>query len=135
MLRMPDGDTIDIKGGEGAGTGGGVGFGELPPAPAGPPAPVAVPGAISAGALDAKALSKPEPAYPNVAKAARASGKVVVQVTVDESGQVILASPVSGHPLLQAAALAAARRARFAPTMQNGKPAKVIGTLTYDFKP
>lgn len=138
MLRMPGGDTINLledgEAAEPAAESGDPGVDAVPPAPKRPAAPVVVPGAVRAGALDAKALSKPEPAYPNVAKAARASGKVVVQVTVDESGQVILASPVSGHPLLQGAALAAARRARFAPTVQGGKPAKVIGTLTYDFK-
>ncbi len=60
---------------------------------------------------------------------------VVVQVTVDESGNVMAAKAVSGHPLLQAAAVAAARQARFTPTLLSGKPVKISGMITYDFKP
>jgi len=89
---------------------------------------------LSLGAnLDAKAVDKPEPAYPAAAKAARAAGVVTVLVMVDESGRVTAASPVSGHPLLQQAAAQAARRARFAPTIEDGKPVPVTGVLTYKF--
>ena len=88
---------------------------------------------ISAGVLDGKAVSKPQPAYPALAKTARASGVVTVQVTVDETGQVVEASAVSGHPLLRQAAIAAAKQARFAPTLRDGEPVKVTGVLTYNF--
>ena len=89
--------------------------------------------AIPAGVLDSKAVSKPRPAYPSLAKAARASGTVTVRVTVDETGSVVSAAAVSGHPLLRAAAVAAAKQAKFAPTLLNEKPVKVSGVLTYDF--
>ncbi|MDT4967338.1 MAG: hypothetical protein QOJ64_2075 [Acidobacteriota bacterium] len=82
---------------------------------------------VSAGALDSRATSKPDPAYPPAARAVHASGKVVVQVTVDDQGRVMQAHPVSGNPLLQAAATQAARQARFDP----GPP--MTGTLTYNF--
>jgi protein TonB len=88
---------------------------------------------VSGGVLNGKAISKPQPVYPPIAKAARASGIVTVQVLVDESGRVISASPVSGHPLLQQAAVAAARQARFSPTLLSGQPVKVSGVLTYNF--
>ena len=88
---------------------------------------------ISGGVLNAKATSKPQPAYPPLAKAARASGTVSVQVTVDESGAVVDAKAVSGHPLLQSAAIAAARQAKFTPTLLSGKPVRVKGILTYNF--
>jgi len=88
---------------------------------------------ISGGVLDGKATSKPQPPYPAAAKAARAEGTVTVQVTVDEEGKVVSASAVSGHPLLQAAAVSAARQARFSPTLLAGKPVKVTGILTYKF--
>ena len=65
--------------------------------------------------MNGKAISLPKPAYPPIAKAAHASGTVVVQVTIDESGKVISAHAVSGHPLLQASAVQAAYGARFAP--------------------
>ncbi|MBV9928716.1 MAG: TonB family protein [Acidobacteria bacterium] len=91
--------------------------------------------AVSAGALDGKAISKPAPPYPPVAKAAQASGTVTVRVTVDETGSVVSAAAVSGHPLLRAAAVAAARQAKFAPTIADGKPLRVSGTLSYSFAP
>ena len=101
----------------------------------GPPAPPP-PGAatvISGGLLNSKALSKPQPPYPAAARAVQAQGEVAVQVVVDESGRVISASAVTGHPLLQQAAVAAARHARFSPTTLSGKPARVSGVLTYNF--
>jgi TonB family protein len=88
---------------------------------------------VTGGVLDAKAISKPQPPYPALAKAARAAGVVTVQVTVDETGHVVSATPVSGHPLLHAAAVEAAKQARFAPTVQDGEPVRVSGVLTYNF--
>jgi TonB family protein len=135
-VTLPDGHVINIKSADDV-------FGDnpdvndntdVPP----PPAPLP-PGkgpqgtVVSGGVLNGKALSKPEPAYPPIAKAAHASGTVVVQITVDESGKVIAANAVSGHPLLQQAAAAAARQARFAPMLLSGRPVKVTGILTYNF--
>jgi protein TonB len=83
--------------------------------------------------LNGKAISKPQPPYPAIAKAAKAQGTVTVQVVVDESGKVISASAVGGHPLLRAAAVQAARQAKFEPTKLAGKPVKVSGVVTYNF--
>ncbi len=99
------------------------------PPPLKPPPPTT----ISGGVLNGKAISLPKPAYPAIAKAAHASGTVTVQVTVDESGNVISASPVSGHPLLKASAAAAARQAKFRPTLLSGQPVKVTGVIIYNF--
>jgi protein TonB len=98
-----------------------------PPAPTPPRAP------ISGGVLNGKAISLPKPAYPAIARQAHASGTVVVQVTIDENGNVISARPVSGHPLLTAVAVNAARGARFSPTKLSGQPVKVTGVITYNF--
>ena len=92
-------------------------------------------GAISGGVLNSKAIDFVKPTYPAIAKASKAKGHVVVQVLVDESGGVISARPISGHPLLQAAAVAAAKQTRFPPAKLSGKPVKVIGILDYDFAP
>jgi TonB family protein len=91
------------------------------------------PDVVSGGLLDRKATSKPQPPDPALAKAARASGLVTVQVTVDETGGVVAAEAVSGHPLLRAAATTAARQAKFSPTLLGGKAVKVKGVLTYNF--
>jgi len=102
-----------------------------PPAPEPKPTPPRAP--ISGGVLNGKALSLPKPAYPPIAKQARASGAVTVQVTISESGSVISATAISGHPLLRPAAVAAARGARFSPTKLSGQPVKVTGVITYNF--
>jgi protein TonB len=101
-----------------------------PPPPEKPPPPRAP---ISGGVLNGKALSLPKPPYPQIAKAAHASGTVVVQVLIDENGNVVSAHAVSGHPLLQAVAVAAARGARFSPTKLSGQPVKVTGVIQYNF--
>jgi protein TonB len=88
---------------------------------------------IAGGVLNGKAISKPQPEYPAIAKAARAQGTVTVQILVDEEGRVISASAVSGHPLLQSAAVSAARQARFSQTWLEGQPVKVSGVITYNF--
>ena len=52
---------------------------------------------------------------------------------MDEEGEVIAAQAESGHPLLQHAAVKAAREARFSPTCLEGKPVKLLGTIFYNF--
>ena len=88
---------------------------------------------ISGGVLNGKATSLPKPAYPPIARQVNASGTVIVQVLVDENGNVVSANAVSGHPLLRPAALAAARQAKFSPTKLSGKPVKVSGVINYQF--
>ena len=102
-----------------------------PPPPEVKPTPRAAP--ISGGVLNGKAISLPKPAYPPIARAARASGTVTVQVLIDENGNVVSAHAVNGHPLLQAAAVGAARQAKFSPTKLSGQPVKVTGVIQYNF--
>ena len=102
-----------------------------PPPPEAKPTPPRAP--ISGGVLNGKAISLPKPAYPPIARAAHASGTVVVQVLIDENGNVVSAHAVSGHPLLQAVAVGAARQARFSPTKLSGQPVKVTGVIQYNF--
>jgi Ca-activated chloride channel family protein len=88
---------------------------------------------ISGGVLNGKALSLPKPTYPAAARNSGASGKVVVEVTIDERGKIIEARAVSGHPFLQQAAVQAARMARFEPARLSGAPVKIKGTINYVF--
>ena len=104
---------------------------EEPPPPAATPTPPRAP--ISGGVLNGKAISLPKPQYPAIARAAHASGTVVVQVLIDENGSVVSAKALSGHPLLQAVAVSAARQARFSPTKLSGQPVKVTGVIQYNF--
>ena len=88
---------------------------------------------ISGGVLNGKAVRLVTPPYPAIARSAHASGSVQVQVLIDENGNVVTAHAVSGHPLLQAAAVAAARASKFTPTKLSGQPVKVNGVIIYNF--
>ena len=89
---------------------------------------------VSGGVLNGKALSLPPPAYPMAARNAGVSGTVVVEVMIDERGKVTQARALSGHPLLQQAAVNAARLARFTPTLLDGQPVAITGTINYAFR-
>lgn len=131
------GREVDTQGTGLAGGSGGDSKGDSGPPPPPPPPPVKKepPRTVSGGVLNGKATSLPKPAYPPAAKAVRAGGSVTVQVLISETGSVISASAVSGHPLLRPAAAAAARGARFSPTLLSGQPVKVSGVITYNFTP
>ena len=99
-----------------------------------PPPPKPTPRApISGGVLNGKAVRLVQPSYPPIARSAHASGQVNVQITIDENGNVISAHAVSGHPLLQGAAVAAARSSKFTPTKLSRQPVKVSGVIIYNF--
>jgi TonB family protein len=104
---------------------------ELPPTL--PPATLHMRAQVSAGVLDGRALLKPLPVYPALAGAGPASGNITVYIVVDETGKVIEAQAISGHPLLRQAAVRAAYQAEFTPVLVAGQPVAVFGSLTYDF--
>lgn len=91
------------------------------------------PNFVLGGVIAGKAVSTPAPSYPAAAKAARVSGQVQVKVLVDENGDVIRAEAISGHPLLQNAAVTAALATKFSPTLLSGQPVKVSGVIVYNF--
>jgi TonB family protein len=106
-----------------------------PPSKGVPPQMAASPKklAVSGGVLQGKATRKVQPAYPPIAKSARAQGAVQIQVTISESGEVMNAQAISGHPMLREAALQAAKQWRFKPTEISGVPVKTQGLLTFNF--
>lgn len=96
----------------------------------------ALPGIEPEVVLNGKALELPRPEYPEIARERRLFGKVIVLVVIDETGKVISASDMcQGPQYLTEAAIKAARRARFAPTIVSGTPVKVKGIVQYDFRP
>jgi protein TonB len=94
-----------------------------------PGQPNAKRGPISGGMLNGKAIYLPMPEVPP----GEASGVVLVAVVVDEQGSVVEARAISGPQHLHAAAVNAARLARFSPTLLMGEPVRVSGTLSYNF--
>jgi TonB family protein len=107
---------------------------DIPVAPPPPikqtPKPVKM---ISGGVVNGKATSLVKPQYSAAARAVRAEGQVKVQVVIDENGNVTSANAVSGHPLLQPAAQAAARSSKFSPTTLSNQKVKVTGLILYNF--
>jgi len=90
-------------------------------------------GPIESGNLNDKAIELPKPIYPGEAHKTHASGQVKVRVIIDETGRVMAADIVSGPKPLWLAAIDAARKARFKPTLIGGGAVKITGILTYDF--
>jgi len=88
---------------------------------------------IDGGALDSKALSKPNAVLSEDAKRLKLSGRIVVNVLVDETGKVVSAVAQNGPAALREAAVAAAKQATFKPVIQDGITVRVKGTLTYTF--
>jgi len=103
------------------------------PMPAPTPTQQTGPVRLPSSLISSKAIDKPAPPYPAIAKAAGVQGTVAVQIVIDEQGRVISAKATSGHPLLLNAAVQAAHRALFTPTVLGGQPVKVTGSITYNF--
>lgn len=106
---------------------------DAPPPVRPAPTPKRSPTILSKGVITGDAISLPQPAYPQIAIAAHVTGTVTVQILIDEQGRVISAHAISGPALLQAAAVGAAYRARFRPTLLSMEPVKVSGLITYNF--
>lgn len=79
-------------------------------------------------------LHQAKPIYPEIARLAHMEGTVVVHVLVGVDGRVLEAVVVKGaHPLLDRAAVAAARQCRFRPGRQREMPVKAWLAVPYRF--
>lgn len=88
---------------------------------------------IRGGILNGKAVSLPKPEYPAAARSLNAKGTVSVQVLIDEAGNIVSATALSGHPLLRSVSEQAALGSKFSPTLLSGNPVRVSGVITYNF--
>jgi TonB family protein len=74
------------------------------------------------------------PVYPDIARRARVQGVVILECTIGRDGRITHVGVVRGVPLLDAAAVEAVRQWVYAPTLVNGVAARVIMTVTVNFK-
>jgi TonB family protein len=74
-----------------------------------------------------------DPVYPELAKRARVSGKVILILNIDEEGNVTDIRIQSGHPFLNDAAINAVKKWKYVPTMLSGEPVPVMGNVTVIF--
>ncbi|HYK87275.1 MAG TPA: energy transducer TonB [Acidobacteriota bacterium] len=108
-----------------------------PPPPPLPPAPrpvVREPVHVGGIVQQSKLIRRIEPEYPPMARMARVQGKVILQVIVDEEGNVTEVKVLEGNPLLNDGAVRAVRQWKYSPTLLNGEPVPVTASVTVIFK-
>jgi|SRR5258708_4826151 len=87
---------------------------------------------LNLGDVTKKAVYLPRPKYPQLAKTSGMYGPVKTEVVIDiNSGRVVWAFVVSGHPLLKSAVSDVVCRARFVQT--NDADGFASGSITYRF--
>jgi TonB family protein len=77
---------------------------------------------------------KIQPVYPQMAKQLHLQGVVTLEARISESGGVGDVKALTGNPVLMNAAVAAMKRWKFTPFSADGKPAKAIADISFDFK-
>jgi protein TonB len=88
---------------------------------------------VSQGVVQGNAISQPKPLYPQMARMARVQGSVILQAVISKNGAIENLRVVSGHPMLQQAALDAVRQWRYRPYLLNGEPVEVETQITVNF--
>lgn len=88
--------------------------------------------AIKLGIINGQATYLPKPDYPQRAKDFCASGKVAIEVLINEIGNVIEAKTISGDELLVDSAIEAVKKAKFR-NVGDGQPVKTRGIIVYNF--
>ncbi|CAN5525774.1 hypothetical protein BH10ACI1_BH10ACI1_28190 [soil metagenome] len=80
-------------------------------------------------------LTLPEPKYPSKAKSEKIGGTIEITVKIDENGNVFEIEKISGAKILQETAIEAALKAKFVPTLCDGKKVRVSGVIVFRFYP
>jgi TonB family protein len=87
--------------------------------------------AIAASAQDGrKLIAQPVPAYPEIARRAKLSGTVKVEVLIAPDGRVKDVKIIGGHPLFVDATIEALKKWKYAPSN-----AEATATLEFNFHP
>ncbi|HXB57241.1 MAG TPA: TonB family protein [Vicinamibacteria bacterium] len=73
------------------------------------------------------------PVFPEIAKAARVPGVVVLDCVIGPDGRVTDVHVLHGHPLFERAAVDAVREWLYRPSLLNGRPVAVVMTVTVTF--
>jgi protein TonB len=84
--------------------------------------------------VEAMAISRPGPVYPELAKRARVQGDVELNAVIGVDGSIQELRVRSGHPLLVKAAVEAVSQWRYQPTTLNGDPVEVATLITVTFR-
>jgi protein TonB len=88
---------------------------------------------VSSGVTQGLVMHRVEPIYPAIAKAARVQGTVVLAAVIGKDGTIQNLHVVSGHPLLQGAAMDAVKQWKYRPYILNGEPVEVDTQVIVNF--
>ena len=110
-----------------------VGLGAAPPIVKEAPRRAAGPERVSSGVMAGQILTRTQPLYPPIAKAAHMSGAVVLHAIISRTGAIQSLSVVSGPEMLRASAIAAVQGWRYRPYLLNNDPTEVETTITVNF--
>jgi periplasmic protein TonB len=132
-----------IPGGVGAGVSGGVSgnvigglISNVSSQAAPPPLPKLIkrePMRIGGNIKESMRIRFVKPEYPELAKRARVSFTVILVIVIDEEGNVSDIKIQQGHPLLNDAAVSAVKQWKYTPTVLNGEPVPITGTVNVVF--
>ena len=81
----------------------------------------------------AKLMRQVAPIYPPLARQARITGEVLLDVIINKDGTMQNIKLVKGHPLLVPAAMEAVKQWVYQPTLLNGAPVEVVTQIAVNF--
>jgi protein TonB len=109
------------------------GLGTIEPVPPAKPQDAGAPRRLHSGIEPPRKLVHVAPVYPQLARASRTEGVVILEATISSTGRVVSAHVLRSIPLLDDAAVAAVMQWKFAPARLNGDAVSVIMTVTVNF--
>ena len=129
-LGVEGGASGGVEGGVPGGVVGGI-VGGLPPEAAPPPPTRPVRAGIDV--REPRRVKSVAPVYPKLAVDSRVQGIVVLECEIDARGRISDVKVLRGNPLLNDAAVEAARQWVYTPTLLNGVPVPVLMSVTVTF--
>jgi len=131
---VPELGAISGVGGSGSAPPGEL-ISERPPVapPAQPPRPAA-PVRVADLPVVPRKIVDARPIYPEIARAARVEGTVIMEAVLDTGGRVTQLRVLRSVPMLDQAALDAVRQWRYTPSLYGGHPVSVLMTITMRFQ-
>jgi TonB family protein len=80
-----------------------------------------------------KRVKMVQPVYPKIARQARVEGTVIIEAKTDEQGNVVDTRILRSIPVLDQAAIDCVKQWKYEPMVVDGKPRKVLFTVTVRF--
>lgn len=93
------------------------------------------PGVINEGYFNGRTSELMKPPYPAAARQMRVGGPVLVEIEINEKGELLFSKAISGEKIFWAVAESAVRRSTFKPVYGCGGPLRIKGIISYNFIP